>query len=346
MNTLTILADENITKLSDFLKYHPNITLIQAHGRTLLDLVARYRPDALFVRSVTPIHDTLAYLPRFVASATLGTDHIDEAFLAEQGIGFAHAAGSSKHTVAQYVLTAILTLRPQAWHKPLSLGIVGLGNIGTTLAHYAEALGWQVVSFDPFLPKSPLNQDFLSVLKCDVVSIHTPLTTTGSHPTHHLFDSRVFGLLNKDTLVINAARGKIIDETALMDFLATGGQAVLDVYENEPCPKKHLIDALALATPHIAGHSIDAKLRGTQMVYESFCRYFDLPILASMGMFLPHNPYYFANLNSATLADFYDIKKDDHALRSRLSSPCLQAQDFDDLRRHTTRREWQFEDTI
>lgn len=346
MNALTVLADENITKLPDFLKRHPNIIPIYAQGRTLSNLMAQCRPDALLVRSVTPINDTLSYLPKFVASATIGTDHIDEAFLAKHGIGFAHAAGSSKHTVAQYVLSAILTLRPQAWHAPPKLGIVGLGNIGATLARYAQALGWQVVGFDPFLPKSRLNTDFLSVLKCDVVSIHTPLTTTGSHPTHHLFDSRVFGLLNKDTLVINAARGKIIDETALMDFLATGGQAVLDVYQEEPTPKRQLIKALALATPHIAGHSIDAKLRGTQMVYEAFCRHFGLPILAHFEEFLSDSPYGFSKLAPNTLQDFYDIKKDDQALRAKLSDGHLLAQDFDDLRRHTTRREWRIDITL
>lgn len=346
MSAIAVLADENITKLSEFLKRHPNITLTQAQGRTLPHLLTQYRPDALFVRSVTPINHALAYLPKFVASATIGTDHIDEAFLAQHGIGFAHAAGSSKHTVAQYVLSAILTLRPQAWHTPLRVGIVGLGNIGTTLAHYAAALGWQVAGFDPFLPKSSLNTELLSVLNSDVVSVHTPLTHTGAYPTYHLFDKTLFKQMPKHALFINAARGKVVDETALMAFLAAGGQAVLDVYENEPYPNTQLITALALATPHIAGHSIDAKLRGTQMVYEAFCQHFDLPILAHFEEFLPSSPHHFAKLSPDTLQDFYDITKDDQALRARLSGGHLLAQDFDELRRHTTRREWRIDITL
>lgn len=173
-----------------------------------------------------------------------------------------------------------------------------------------------------------------------------PLTYDTTHPTYRLFDVHSFKKMSKNALLINAARGKIVDETALMGFLATGGQAVLDVYQEEPTPKRQLIEALALATPHIAGHSIDAKLRGTQMVYEAFCRHFGLPILAHFEEFLPDSPYGFSKLAPNTLQDFYDIKKDDQALRAKLSDGHLLAQDFDDLRRHTTRREWRIDITL
>lgn len=259
---LTILADENISGLGEYFAPHADVRIIHTTGRTLLDKVGEIRPDALFVRSVTPINADTLPVPssvKFVGTATLGTDHIDINFLNNQGIGFASAAGSSKHSVAQYVLTAILTLRPMTAFEPITLGIVGLGNIGQTLATYAKKLGWYVVGYDPFLPKSTLNNsDFDTLLKVsDVISLHTPLTKTGEYPTYRLMDGRAFQKMNECAMLINSARGQVVCETALINDVArTGRQVVLDVFFDEPSVSDTLLSHACLATPHIAGYSV------------------------------------------------------------------------------------------
>lgn len=348
---ITLLADENIAGLDDYFALHTNINLIKATGRKIPDIISTIKPDALFVRSITPINDSLSFLPKFIATATLGTDHIDFKFIKNNGIEFVSAQGSSKHTVAQYVITAILAIRPITLTRPARLGIVGLGNIGGTLAQYANRLGWQVLGYDPYLPPSDLNNSsFNELLAADIISIHTPLTFDGNHPTHQLINQQVFEKLASDTLLINAARGKIIDEHALIAWTKQGGQAVLDVFCDEPTPKKSLIDSLCLATPHIAGYSLDGKLKGTDMVYRSFCQAFTLPVLSQIGDFLPPNPYHFDELiyqlkqgNFDKLAEFYNIKADDNAFRGVITGETVSAQAFDLLRKnYPLKREWAF----
>ncbi|MDO4427330.1 MAG: 4-phosphoerythronate dehydrogenase [Moraxella sp.] len=351
-----VLADENIAGLNAYLSRHDNIKLTTAHGRTLL-AHADMPADALFIRSVTRINENslaaLPNLPRFVGAATLGIDHVDTAYLKKMGVDFASAAGSSKHSVAQYVITAILNARPESLTTPIRLGIVGLGHIGGTLARYAKKLGWQVVGYDPFLPASDLNQSKTALYACDVISLHTPLTKTGDFPTWQMIDRAFLDALPPDTLLINAARGSIIDETALLaDIKKTGRQAVLDVFAKEPTPSRTLIGAVTFATPHIAGYTLDAKLRGTDMIYQAFCRAFDLPILSTLTDHLPESPYHFSALKTRlhqgdrfALQEFYDLKKDAAALNSAIDGECVPAAAFDSLRKnYPLKREWLFDD--
>ncbi len=355
--TITILADENITALRQYLTGH-NVNLICTTGRNLPNLLPNYQADAVFVRSTTPINaDTigrLAYKPQFVATATLGTDHIDTSFLQKNNIGFADAKGTSKHSVAQYVLTAIFSLRPKSLTAPIRLGIIGLGNIGSTLAHYAVSLGWQVIAYDPLLPSSPPTaylthtHDLADVLTSDVVSIHTPLTTGGLYPTYQMVDDDFLATMPNDTLLINTARGQIVDDVALMaDIDRTNRQVVLDVFASEPTLSATLLERLSLATPHIAGYSLDGKLRGTDSIYQAFCRYFELPILHHLNEFLPpsdiNSEQLFKTLkhNPDAIKSVYDIKKDDKLLRQCLHNGQVAGADFDALRKnYPLRREW------
>lgn len=198
-----------------------NITTVA--GRDInAQLLAELQPDVLLIRSVTPVGETLLVnnnSVKFVGSATIGTDHVDQDYLAARNITFANAAGCSKHSVAQYVLTAILTLRPHYWQqstKPLTLGIIGLGNIGSTLAQYAIDLGWQVLGYDPLLPTSNTNNASLEQVlsQSDVVSLHVPLTDEkgdvhprgGNYPTKHLIDATTLAVMPAHTLLINSAR--------------------------------------------------------------------------------------------------------------------------------------------
>lgn len=360
---LTIIADSNIANLNDFFnvetlgtEHAQTVDIITVAGREITaELLADVQPDVLLIRSVTPINAALLadnHSVKFVGSATIGTDHVDQDYLAERNIIFANAAGCSKHSVAQYVLTAILNLRPQYWQQPLVLGIIGLGNIGSTLAQYAADLGWQVLGYDPLLPESKFNNaSFDEVIRqSHAISLHVPLTSaagmnSSAYPTHHLIDSAVLEAMPTDTLLINSARGPVIDAAALEDNIdKTGRQVVLDVFEHEPQITEQLLSKLTIATPHIAGYTLEGKLRGTQMIYDALCEQFNVTPTLSMHQLLPVNMYQWSELknNPDRLIKFYDIMRDDQLLRKKVNDGLVSGADFDQLRRdYHLRREWQ-----
>lgn len=377
-NTLTIIADSNIASLNDFFnpqhlgqnsdqshnKNTPaaddqSVTIIPVVGREIdAELLAKHEPDVLLIRSVTPVNEALLkdnQSVRFVGSATIGTDHVDQAYLASRNITFANAAGCSKHSVAQYVLTAILTLQPKYWQQPMTLGIIGLGNIGSTLASYAKDLGWQVLGYDPLLPESDINNaSFETVVsQSDAISLHVPLTyakdsthqNTSDYPTYHLINAAVLDAMPVSTMLINSARGPVIEAAAIeADIEKTGRQVVLDVFEHEPQVSESLLSKLAIATPHIAGYTLEGKLRGTQMVYDALCEQFEVTPSQSMHQLLPVNMYLWSELKThpEKLPKFYDIIQDDQQLRAQVKDGQVNGNDFDRLRRdYHLRREWQ-----
>ncbi len=378
MKNLTIVADSNIASLDEF--FNPvalgqnteqQVQVIRVAGRDInAQLMADVQPDVLLIRSVTSINESLLSdnnSVKFVGSATIGTDHVDQEYLAERDITFANAAGCSKHSVAQYVVTAILTLRPQYWQqstKPLTLGIIGLGNIGSTLAQYANDLGWKILGYDPLLATSDINNASLEQVlsQSDIVSLHVPLTdkkdtdaqdavsnsisnNVSDYPTRHLINAETLTLMSPHTMLINSARGPVIDAAALeVDIDATERQVVLDVFEHEPQISESLLSKLAIATPHIAGYTLEGKLRGTQIIYDALCEKLAVLPVLSMQQLLPLNTYLWSELkeNPDILPKFYDIKKDDAALRSKIKSGKVKGPDFDQLRRdYHLRREWQ-----
>ena len=366
---LTIVADSNIASLDEFFNASTlgqetkrTVNIIAVAGRDInAQLIAECQPDVLLIRSVTPVGEPLLAdnkSVKFIGSATIGTDHVDQDYLAARNITFANAAGCSKHSVAQYVLTAILTLRPQYWQQsitPLTLGIIGLGNIGSTLAQYAHDLGWQVLGYDPFLPASNTNNASLAQVlsQSDVISLHVPLTDkkdntnpNGSdYPTRHLIDKNALDVMPSETLLINSARGPVINARDLVaDIERTGRQVVLDVFEHEPEISEQLLSKLAIATPHIAGYTVEGKLRGTQIIYDSLCEKLAVSPVQSMHTLLPLNMFLWSELkaHSERLIRFYDIMQDDASLRSKLADGQVKGIDFDQLRRdYHLRREWQ-----
>ena len=390
---LTLIADHNIAHLHDYFNeamLGQPVKLIALAGREITaEVINEYQPDALLIRSVTIIDETLLSgnnSVKFVGSATIGTDHVDQAYLSKRQIAFADAAGCSKHSVAQYVITAILTLRPQYWqasnnqmpsqNQPVKLGIIGLGNIGSTLAQYAVELGWQVLGYDPLLPASTVNNASLYevLTQSDAISLHVPLTNNDSasavfsdYPTYHLIDETALAKMPADTLLINSARGPVISEAALLaDVVQTQRKVVLDVFEHEPIVSSQLLNHLSIATPHIAGYTLEGKLRGTQMVFDQFIKVFERacpkasteaitkdnsgannetsrPLMQDL---LPLNPYQWSTLNAHPnkLSQYYDIKADDLLLRQALPTGAAQVsgQAFDQLRKdYILRREWQ-----
>ncbi len=376
---LTIIADSNIAHLHDYFNEevlkHP-IKVVEMAGRDITAaVIEEHQPDALLIRSVTPVDAKLLdnnQSLQFIGSATIGTDHVNESYLSLRGIRFANAAGCSKHSVAQYVLSAILQLRPEYWpnaaatmtaaDKPVKLGIIGLGNIGGTLARYAQDLGWEVLGYDPFQPASVINNaSFEQVLtQSDVISLHVPLTMPGHSelPTYHMIDAQALAKMPSTTMLINTARGPVISELDLLAELDKNPQrqVVLDVFENEPVVPAHLLNRLAIATPHIAGYTLEGKLRGTQIIFDTFVRSYgekgaDILTIKEqdlMADLLPENPYQWQELtqNPEKLTEFYDIKADDKLLREALDETAsrVEAQAFDALRKnYTLRREWLFE---
>lgn len=369
MRPLTIVADSNIASLNEFFNASTlgqetkrTVKIFAVAGRDInAQLLAELQPDVLLIRSVTPVGASLLAdnnSVKFVGSATIGTDHVDQNYLAARNITFANAAGCSKHSVAQYVLTPILTLRPQYWQPsmpPVTLGIIGLGNIGSTLAQYAHDLGWQVLGYDPLLPASNINNaSFGQVIsQSDVISLHVPLTDkkdnnnpNGSdYPTRHLIDKNALDTMPASTLLINSARGPVINAHDLVsDIERTGRQVVLDVFEHEPEISETLLSKLAIATPHIAGYTVEGKLRGTQIIYDALCEKLAVTPAQSMHTLLPLNMFLWSELKAhpERLIKFYNIMQDDAALRSKLADGQVKGADFDQLRRdYHLRREWQ-----
>lgn len=376
--SLTVIADQNIAYLQAYFNSKilgVPVNVISMEGRAITaDVLATYQPDALLIRSVTAVNAQLLdnnHSVRFVGSATIGIDHVATAYLAERGIGFVNAMGCSKHSVAQYVLTAILTLRPQYWHKPMTLGVIGLGNIGSTLAQYAQQLGWQVLAYDPLVCdfeqpaseqkpciKNPtlikrVNLPHL-LANSDVISLHVPLTHAdqSDYPTYHLINADTLANMPSHTLLINSARGQVVNQADLLaDMVKRQRQVVLDVFEHEPVISAQLLSQLSIATPHIAGYTLEGKLRGTQMVYEGLVTHFALNHRQKMANLLPNNPLSWQRLTQqpTLLSKYYDIVADNQALLSKIKTTStnnpLTAQingaDFDALRKHyPLRREW------
>jgi erythronate-4-phosphate dehydrogenase len=287
---------------------------------------------------------------RFVASATIGTDHVDLEYLRASGIGFAWAPGSNARAVAEYVIAALLALHEQKPQGPV--GIIGYGNTGGALAPLLDALGIDYRINDPPLQQSGARGDigFVSlqeIRRCPVISLHVPLTRSGPHATYHLVDEPFLDDLSPGALLINTSRGAVVDNAALGKRLRGGGlRAVLDVWEGEPDIGAELLERVSLGTPHIAGYSLEGRLNGTQRMHDAVCGF--LGIAPVWRYTLPEQSPVpgtdsedFAALRSLVL-QACDIRRDDAALRALLSlSPAQRSAGFDRLRRdYPLRREF------
>lgn len=248
--------------------------------------------DALIVRTRTRCDASLleGSRVRFVATATIGTDHIDLDYCRRTGIEVVSAPGCNAPAVAQYVWSSILRLRPDSW-RSLVVGIVGLGHVGAIVADWARQLGVTVLACDPprcrehggwdaAIPYEAGKEPFVSLReiagRADVVTFHTPHTTSGTDATHHLADSVFFASLERCPLVINAARGPIVDTEAILSAIKARciSGCVIDCWEGEPAINGELLGLADIATPHIAGYSIEGKQRATRAVVTAALRFF------------------------------------------------------------------------
>ena len=315
--------------------------------------------DVLLVRSVTQVSRELLQGTRvkFVGTATIGTDHIDQLALQELGVQCSSAPGCNADAVVEYVLSALLHLASEQSFSIFekAVGIVGVGNVGSRLAARLGALGITTLLCDP--PRvdqdSNLSDQFASLTnlleQADIVTLHTPLTHQAPHATHHLLNEDTLSLLRPNAILINAGRGPVIDNEALIHFMKDRSDVtlVLDVWENEPEVNLELASCVRIATPHIAGYSLEGKIRGTWMLYEAYCQYSDIASSMSFDDLLPE-----PEVISLTLSEqaallpvvklLYDPYSDDRAFRATLCKDSdEQKRLFDGLRKtYPVRREF------
>lgn len=354
---MKIIADENMSEVQAiFAPYGDVVTL---PGRDI-NAGAVATADVLLVRSVTKVDEQLleGSSVQFVGSATIGTDHIDQAYLQQRGIHFAHAPGCNAEAVVQYMFSVFCTLEPQ-W-RDKTVGILGCGNVGGRLHHRLSTLGVSCVVYDPFLNDVECHSlaDLETTLSADLICLHTPLTLGGPYPTHHLINRQVLEqCIRPGALLINASRGGVIDNLALLAHLQRGGdlKVALDVWEGEPEINLDLLRQVNIASPHIAGYSLEGRLRGTLMVRDGMCR--------SLGLALKDSPSTLAvslstedkgrtagafiiekeqGLDQAILKS-YQVAEDDKQMRRALGDESVNSREktgilFDGLRKHYAQR--------
>lgn len=276
--------------------------------------------DAMIVRTRTRCDASLLANSnvRFIATATIGTDHIDLPWCAARGITVASAPGCNAPAVAQYVYASLLKLFPGGLEGK-TIGVVGVGHVGSIVADWGEKLGMRVLKCDP--PRAEREPDFDGVTleellpQADVVTFHVPLTKEGRHATYHLADSALFGRMRRDAVIMNSARGPVVDNDDLVAALEAGiiGHAVIDCWENEPDVSQRLLQLVDIATPHIAGYSLNGKIRATTMAVNALCNYFGIDY--RMTPDIPAGAV--ENVTADAVARSYDPLEDTAILRQK-----------------------------
>lgn len=296
---MTVLVDNQMPLLIELLA--PYATVLPFEGRTadgasvaaLRGLILEHSAGALIVRSTTVVNEALLHgTPvHFVATATAGVDNVDVKYLRLHDIVFASAPGSNANAVAEFVMLAIDIWRTDeccsltAAHSA-TLGIVGYGNVGSRLAHHARAAGMHVRVYDPPLAEANKLRDVEGVepdlraliASADIVSLHVPLTHTGVHATTNMMNAKHVALMRHGALFVNTSRGGVVDEGILKNRLKDlEVAAVLDVYNNEPSIDTQLISLALIATPHVAGYTVEAKMNAARMVGVALLQWLGVP---------------------------------------------------------------------
>lgn len=317
--------------------------------------------DVLLVRSVTSVNEELltGTSVKFVGSATSGLDHIDRQYLKNAGIEFTYAPGANANSVVEYVLAAIAAIEKklEQLFSGGSVGIVGYGHVGKALARTLRALEIDIRICDPWLDMDDVseNASLDEVLKCDVVTLHCELTDEQPWPSHYLLDETTLVKLADNALLINASRGSVIDNNALLARLKQrlDLRVALDVWEGEPTLNSKLLRAADLGTAHIAGYSLDGKQEATRMLHRAAVQHFSAGVVASIN---PKQNESGANKPLTTAASVlspadlvrhliqakYDIRQDDALLRQATANKesADSAAGFDRLRKtYRDRRE-------
>ena len=349
---MKILVDENMPYARELFS---RLGEVKAVAGRPVPVEALNDADALMVRSVTKVNEALlsGKAIKFVGTATAGTDHVDQAWLQRAGIGFSAAPGCNAIAVVEYVFSALLMLAERDGFalRDRTVGIVGVGNVGGRLHKRLEALGIKTLLCDPPRADRGDEGDFRPldelVQEADILTFHTPLYKEGQYKTLHLADEALIRRLKPGTILINACRGAVVDNAALLKRLQENQplSVVLDVWEPEPDLNIELLKRVDIGTPHIAGYTLEGKARGTTQVFEAYSAFIGHPQQVALDTLLPapefgritlHGP-----LDQATLKRLahlvYDVRRDDAPLRKVAGIPG----EFDKLRKnYLERREW------
>jgi len=366
-----IIADANIPFVKDCFS---SIGEVEVFGGRQIRPDVVGDADCLLVRSVTKVDSDLlaGSRVRFVGTATIGFDHIDVEYLARNNVGFASAPGSNANSAAEYVVAGLFEIGQKCKKRVggKSIGIIGVGNVGSRVAKKCAALGMKVLLNDPPLQRQEIShrghrehretnkklpadskpddicgREYLPIEElydCDFVTLHTPLTFEGVDKTFHLADEKFFKSLKAGCIFFNTSRGGVVDSRALKETTKAGKlrAVVLDVWENEPNIDTELLEMVDIGTPHIAGYSLDGKIAGMIMIYKAACKYFGLEAKFDIKDFLPEPdvPQLKINPNSGSEQDvlrgavekIYRISEDDLKLRQILDVPAERKGEFFD----------------
>jgi len=319
--------------------------------------------EILAVRSTTRVDRALleGTPVRFVGTATIGTDHLDIPWLEKAGLYWCYAPGCNANSVSEYITAALLVLaRRHGWVlEQMTLGVVGVGRVGSRVVEKARALGLRVLLNDPPRQRATGDPAFVPLRRlqeeADLITFHVPLTKEGPDATWHMADESFFQGLTRPVVLLNAARGPVVATEALKQAIRKGRirHVVLDTWEGEPNFDLELMAAADLATPHIAGHSFEGKVMGTVMVYQEACRFLGIPPAWRHEPHMPPSPVPRLVIEAGgrrdeeVLADavlaVYDIEADDRRFRSLTeeSDPARRAALFDRQRNeYPMRREF------
>lgn len=281
-----VVVDADIPYIKGVLEPYADVRYIKGNLISHTDVIDA---DALIVRTRTRCNKELldGTTVKFIATATIGFDHVDMDYCAQAGITLATAAGCNARAVLQWVAAALVVDSARYGWQPRqkSLGVVGVGNVGRLIAEYGQRWGFSVVCCDP--PRKRGEQqasDFISLSELtevsDIVSFHVPLNMSGIDSTFHLADAAFFEQLPAEALVLNSSRGEVIDGNILKGAIVDGQcRCAIDTWENEPNIDGELVQMAEIATAHIAGYSAQGKAMATQMVVRALARRFSLPAL-------------------------------------------------------------------
>ena len=282
---MKIVADDKIPFLKGVLE--PFADMVYLPGQAISNRDLR-DADALLIRTRTCCNEELLKNTpvRFIGTATIGYDHIDTRYCEKKGISWHNAPGCNAGSVNQYIASTLVHLAGEYKFtlKERTLGVVGVGHVGSKVVNTAELLGMRVYLCDPPRVREEGECGFISLdgilRECDIITFHVPLNYEGPDRTHHLIGKELLGRVNPGTFILNTSRGKVADGNALKEAIRSGrlAGAVLDVWENEPEIDTELLDLTAFGTPHIAGYSADGKAKGTAMILDELSRFFDLGI--------------------------------------------------------------------
>lgn len=345
---MKIVADDKIPFLKGVLEPYADVIYIPGDRISNASLASA---DALLTRSITSCNEPLLNNTpvRFIGTATIGDDHFDKNYLDAQGIQWSTAKGCNADAVTQYIIAALLSMaeKLKITLADSTLGIIGVGSIGSRVKRAAEVLGMQVLCNDPPRERSEGPDAFIPLseiqLASDFLSLHVPLTFEGVDKTFQLVDKLFLNGFAKSIVMINTSRGGVVDPEALMPSICeskTRGM-VLDVWENEPNVDADLVSRADIATPHIAGYSLEGKAMGTAMTIRALSRFFNLGLdswYPEVEMLRSELEFDCAGLTdqqvlSRVIQRVYPIQEDSDLLKN---SPA----GFEDLRRnYTFRRE-------